>query len=415
MRCSHLRVHLFGWPLLLLATPLFAQPAASADSLRQTVDRLTQQVQTLQDQINTLYESLPRPAQPTLFDPSEELLVSRKGYALPPRKPASLEPLEIAAPAPTNPAAPPLEISGYMDASYQHSIRQSDPTQTQIGQVELDVGRELGGHSRVDLALVQGDGQIEIGWATIAYDWLGGADQDRDGFWQHVASTVGLMDVPFGLDYEVYSSIDRRSVTQPSVVPYTFDSWSDIGALGTFGSRLGVLDVYAVKGFDSRVWTGEEAVNEDVAADDEHWAICSPAISAGARWNMPLNAHVETGLSAAHGWLANQRTAMDLLGAHARFTWSTLALKAEAIQHVHGETLQQEIARGAYAEAVESLGRFYGVARYDYVEIEGTPEVRACSVGAGVHLLEHIQLRSEYRWHVDTPERQLLMQVAAGF
>jgi hypothetical protein len=181
--------------------------------------------------------------------------------------------------------------------------------------------------------------------------------------------------------------VDRKSITQPAVVAATHQGWNDLGAVSRWNFAGASVDMFAVKGFDSHVWASDETIPDDVTDADERWLDVSPSYSAGTRLNIVALGGLECGTSATNGWCQHNERTMSLSGVHARMTWATGLVKAEGIYYRQTESVRPQITRGYYVEALKSFGRAYVLSRFDYVETESTPQVRALSTGLGWNIV----------------------------
>ena len=103
-----------------------------------------------------------------------------------------------------------LNISGFVSAAYQQQISGGTQRGNITNRAEVSLAKSLPQSTNLELVLAYGNDEFSIGSATVAHQWI-----------QNLQTTVGQLDVPFGLDVEYYSPVDRRSITQPSVIEHT--------------------------------------------------------------------------------------------------------------------------------------------------------------------------------------------------
>jgi hypothetical protein len=333
-----------------------------------------------------------------------------------PQKIASTPILDLSAPTTPNLLKESqLEISGFLDGVYTANPRDGKENQAALNQIELDLARSLNDRTAVSLSICYGE-QFFLGAAAISYAPIK-SDESSEApvrFLSGWTASAGRFDIPFGLDYQVYTSIARETITMPAAVAGTHGGWNDVGLLNSLTTSIGSLDVYAVKGFESRVWNSEQPLPQVVADDDEGWFVSTPSVSGGARLNFAVIPGVEFGGSAARGW-QDGRPAHSLGGIHAQFTSSVLSVKAEGIYLRKGESIKPQHVRGFYAETKETLGKVYLIQRFDFADPQTDPTARYAVLGAGVHINEYLVCRGESRTDITTGNPKFFLQVAAGF
>jgi hypothetical protein len=123
-----------------------------------------------------------------------------------------------------------LRIFGFGDllATFRD---ETDGRTFDVGQAEVDMEGELTDRLAMSLAIAYDEGSFGIGALTVDYSaWF--ADESRPPMLgiENVTVGGGQFDVPFGIDYHVYPSIDRKLVSSPLIVENTHDSWNDYGA-----------------------------------------------------------------------------------------------------------------------------------------------------------------------------------------
>jgi hypothetical protein len=394
------------------ATPTDLQLPARADSLQWAIHDLEARVDALQSRLEAL--NPPISGQNLADDPT--LLAGRNGavYVLPHAAP----PPEVPQSAPEEKSVleqSKVEISGYLDGVYSVDLRDGAANRAALHQVDIDLARELNDRASVGLSVYYEE-SLYIAAATIAYSPYKAevAEGAKGPFVTDWTATAGQFDIPFGLDYQVYTSIARETITMPAVVAGSHGGWNDAGLMNTITTGIGTLNLIAVKGFESRVWNGSFPLPPAVSPDNENWAVCSPSVSGAARLNFTFVPGLQYGGSFVRGWSNGQR-AMTMSGVHTQASWKALSLKAEGIYLRKGESICPELVRGSYLETMQTLGKFYLVQRYDYLDPDIAPLERYISAGAGIHIGENLICRGEYRVRTDTSTPQLFFQVAAGF
>lgn len=109
----------------------------------------------------------------------------------------------------------PLEITGFFDFTLQSQDERDSPFE--YGAFELDMEYAYNEHYAVSTALVWEDGSADVAAGVIDYHLfkdsvpVRGRIFDEPGF--HVQ--VGRFDLPYGVDYQYFASVDRPNVSAP--------------------------------------------------------------------------------------------------------------------------------------------------------------------------------------------------------
>ncbi|MFZ5433914.1 MAG: hypothetical protein ACOZB3_09090, partial [Calditrichota bacterium] len=261
------------------------------------------------------------------------------------------------------------------------------------------------------------DESFTIGVATMSYSLIRNESEDEDAspFFGNWTATAGQFDVPFGLDYHKYASVDRLTVTQPLICEQSHGGWNDIGLLNTLETEIGSLDAWVVKGIDSRIWDSAEEVPEDVADDDPRWTDVPSQVSGGMQLNVSPIADVDFGCSVTRGWSEERSPAFSLIGLHAQGGWKNSSIKTEFIRAVKAEMTAPQVTRGFYVEVLQAFDPVFVIGRVDYVEDAKADIMHYYSAGGGVMITEGLEWRTEYQMHSETHEGRVLFQVVAGF
>ncbi len=152
------------------------------------------------------------------------------------------------------------EISGFFDAVGVANFSNTKESRFLINQFELDLSYLHQSHFSVGTALAYNNESesMELAMAFIHYSFNDGPVKHprRVETYDHSALLIGKFDMPFGLDYLSYASIDRPTISQPLVIEKTIAGWNDIGIdYHLFKNNL-KFDVWAVNGFTSGVSVG---------------------------------------------------------------------------------------------------------------------------------------------------------------
>lgn len=365
---------------------------------------------TLQKQLNSLYfelvsvqEQLAALEQP---ESVETLVAGRNGTYLPENPPPSLDgesPLpgsSLNLQSITSAAPNDLKISGFMDAIYEAHSDRSTQNDAHINQVEVDLSHDINPKANAFLGIWYADG-FQIGYALMTYKpYVASNESATFKSW-----TVGggQFDAPFGEDVSNYSSNIRKTVTAPDIVKLTHGMWNNIGAQSNLKLSILSFDVYTMRGF------GLQA--SPAGSQIEYTA----NVTAGTRLNCHCSSSLKIGSSYAHGWMTNGQAAMTMYGAHATFSPASWSFIAEALALNEDESGLPYTTQGLYLQAAKQVGRFFGVTRADYSDVDSHNPVRHLSCGAGVNLGSGLEARTEYQIDGAHDDHQAFAQLVATF
>ena len=153
-----------------------------------------------------------------------------------------------------------IDISGFFDAAAVANFLDSKQNEFFINQFELDFSYSHQSHFSVGSAITYNNEteNMELAMAFIHYSFDDGPGKHprREETYDHSAFLIGKFDMPFGLDYLSYASIDRPTLTQPLVIEKTIAGWNDIGIdYHLFAGNL-KFDIWAVNGFKEGLGLG---------------------------------------------------------------------------------------------------------------------------------------------------------------
>ncbi len=291
----------------------------------------------------------------------------------------------------------PLEITGFMDVLFSTDNQAPGEHNFRLGQAEFDIAACLASHTCTCVALAYDPetGTFGLGAATIEFLLAGNGSDCRHHYakWERSGLMVGQFDVPFGIDWLVYPSVDRRTITAPVAIGATHDSWNDVGAMAFIEAPKYTLRAWLVNGSDAELPDGDEPL---VLATDG---------AVGARASVLPVGGVELGASAATFNTTDDAQSMSLVGVDAQATRGPWALKAEYVARRLDFGVGTELTdAGWYAQGTRDFNRWSLFARWDKLDAEtpGTADLEYLSVGLGVGVSTPAELRVEYRsWQGD--------------
>jgi len=252
---------------------------------------------------------------------------------------------------------------------------------------------------------------FELGAAELSLN----LHADENSFITSVDFSAGQFDVPFGIDFLVYPSIDRKLVTPPLVVERTHDSWNDFGIKLSLYSNYVKLVVFGVNGFDASFEVVNEAQSQALGVDIGDEIDTSPANTFGARLGLTPVADFELGGSVAFGLNDTDEDEMILIGGDVRYQLTNLSLKGEYIYHSFNRSIADEENEGYYIQALYGMDPVFWVGRYGAIQPDGEDWTNRFTLGIGYTVTETVELRFETIINEDSDENTNILQLVAGF
>ena len=279
-----------------------------------------------------------------------------------------------------------LEVSGFVDVLGQG--QQGENTTFGMGAFEIDFASEFSPRVSFEGAVVVEGGEVGLGQTLVDFKLL---NEDRLGV------QVGLLDMPFGIDYQVFATPDRKLVTPPLVTELMMDGgWGDVGVnLHGSAPRLN-CNVYVVNGMGE---DGGVPVNQ--LADNNN------AKTVGGRIGVLPTEGLELGFSYVQGPYLDGAAdeALSRIGGDIQFAYERLQIKGEFVrgeEEVPGGTDNEH--QGYYIQLLgEATEKVYAVTRFGYWKPKGGDRVTRITIGLGYDLIENISLRGEYQINDETP------------
>ena len=292
----------------------------------------------------------------------------------------------------------PLNITGFGD--FSRTTLQSDKNYG-IGQVEIDFEKNIANNISFIAAIAYSNDTETFGLGEFNVDFhLFGSNGEH---FRHVSGIdhsgikVGQFDVPFGLDWQVYPSIDRKTVTGPLAVENTHMEWNDYGVQAFMDNRWFSAAVYGLNGF------GYDDVEMKFAL--------------GGRMVITPNEFIEIGGSYADFFNGKNKTDMSLAGVDLQVNYQALSLKGEYIAHMMDITGDNAINNsGFYCQGMYDFGRLFYVSRYGNFtpDVQGEDSITRFTNCIGFVIMEDCEIRYEYQINSENRNASF-MQVAVGF
>jgi len=266
-----------------------------------------------------------------------------------------------------------IEISGFGDILFNISENNGTGNKFKLGQVELDIRAAAHENISIEVAIAYGEESFELGAFLVDFHVFGTEGKHfrpAHGI-KHSGIIAGQFDVPFGIDWKVYPSIDRKLISSPLAVNNTHDSWNDLGIQLYIEKQWLNGIVYAVNGFSFASLIAEE-----------------------------------------------DKRNMILAGADAQFNYADFSVKGEYIAHKFDIPAGGNLSNnGFYIKGMYDFGSFYSIARYGafYPDEPNTDDITRFSAGAGWIISDNCELRFEYQDNSGGTDNTGLLQLAIGF
>jgi hypothetical protein len=306
-----------------------------------------------------------------------------------------------------------LQITGFFDITGSYDNSADDKTDFAMNQAELDIEKQLSDKADAFVAVAYNSelGVFELACAEVVLNF----HQDEYSFITSASITGGQFDVPFGIDYNVYASIDRKLVSPPLVVDYTHGKWNDFGARLNVASKYGNATLFWVNGFESsaEISDAAQALILGVNVGDE--INTTPANSFGGRLGITPVENLELGGSMALGLNESNKDEMIMFGGDAQFSHEKFQFKGEYISHSINRSIAEENNQGFYAQALYNFNPVYLAVRYGSFQPDGADWTDRVTGGIGWTVTNGVELRWESTFHKVTDNNTNILQLVAGF
>jgi hypothetical protein len=310
----------------------------------------------------------------------------------------------------------PFEITGFMDLQFTTDETAPGERNFRLGQAELDFSACMSGSSCACVAVAYDPvtQTFGLGAATVEFLIAGRGSDCRHHYekWQRSGFVVGQFDIPFGIDWLVYPSVDRRTITAPDAIAATHGGWNELG-VGCF---------IEADRYTARAWVANGLDFEHtyaIDADTDTTMSLAAESSVGARLSFLPAAGLECGVSAATFSAVADDQSMTMVGVDVQAARGPWAVKAELISHrLDFGGVRDFTNRGWYAQGTREFTGWYLFSRYDNLDA-GQPDLAALesvSGGLGLGVAAQAELRLEYRAALNDLQPDLwLAQMVAGF
>lgn len=305
-----------------------------------------------------------------------------------------------------------VEITGFADFGYAARQGEDQPDDYGFGQMEVDLATSIGNCIGVEAAIAYDNETETFGSREFVVDFSlfgskGNHFYEASGI-DHAGIAAGQFDVPFGIDWQVYPSIDRKLVSAPLIVESTHNAWNDYGVQAYLQASQFNAVIFGTNGFGYQ-WVDAFSMPIEIGTK----------MALGGRLGFCPHEWVEIGGSYASFFNEDDENDMDMVGADLQFNYEDLSIKGEYIMHRTGLTYDDPFENsGFYAQGLYDFGKVFLVGRYGMLSapVEGEDDWTRISAGAGWVILQGAELRLEYQsnsW--EEAEDVTFLQLVVGF
>lgn len=296
-----------------------------------------------------------------------------------------------------------LEFSGFTDLQYWGDLSRNQKPEYHWGQVELDFAKCINPLVSFEGAVAY-DPDAEsfgIGAAFVQLNILGcpGDNLIMSRQLQNCSIVIGQFDIPFGIDWKVYPSLDRKLISAPLIVDDSHGAWNSTGVM-LYGEKAGFNGVIFNAGF-----------SDPADADSNHYDNLGEML--GGRLGFKPFKNLEIGGSFATDIVSGYPYKPSLAGFDIQFNYGLWQFKGEFIRKDYDNNYYAE-KTGGYGEIMFNPGKYFALYRGELAQTGGAEDVQRHCLGLGYILSDGIEFRSEYQANPDT-EDFLLLQTAIGF
>jgi len=315
-----------------------------------------------------------------------------------------------------------LSLTGFFDIISSYQAVAIDNGRYALNQAELDIEKELSRGISVEAAIAYDDELKSFGIGAAIIDMHPFGEQGEHlhpvlGI-THSGIMAGKFDVPFGIEWQEYASIDRKLISTPEIVEATHEEWNDIGIQLYAENSKADISIYGVNGFESMAETTWMKLNLETNLYEEQidQINTTPDNAFGGRIGIKPLTHLEVGASYAWGINKSHKPEMTLKGLDCSFDDGIVNLKSEYIEHEKNRSISKETTKGYYIQGSYQFGKPFAVLRLCSLK-DDQENVRhdQLSFGCGYSLSERAEVRCEYSVNSGAVEDVLNFQLAVGF
>ena len=310
-----------------------------------------------------------------------------------------------------------INITGFFDVVGSYNATSDDETDFGLGQAEVDLERSWSNKvsAAIAIAFNNSTSQFELGAAELNIPLY----TSDNGFLRDVNITAEQFDVPFGLDYRVFASINRKFISPPWFVDVHggWRGWNDNGVQAHMQFNNIDITTFWVNGFEESATVTRRIMNLATGIEDTviEEIDTTPANALGGRLSLfPIN-NLEVGGSLATGLNNSNRQEMYLTDLHAEYIRDALSTRAEVVWHSVNRSISPETHTGYYLQGIYEFNKPFVMLRYSSFKPHAQDRVLLTTLGAGYKLAQQTEFRYETQLSSNTNNVEHHFQLVTGF
>lgn len=306
-------------------------------------------------------------------------------------------------------AYPVTEISGFADVQWNFDKPEGDAPIT-WGQAEVDLSSSISSWMNVETALAYDPEGDSFGLGALVFELRLWGDSEGHRHTSGVFSNAGLMigqfDVPFGIDWLFYPSIDRPMVRSPLSTDNIHGGWNDTGCAFFAETKTINAIIYGVNGDGLTSLVPDETMNEETDG------------ACGGRIGVAITEGLEIGASYATKFNDHGDESQRMLGCDCQYHVSHVSMKGEFMdQKVGLETPDTWEHKAYYGQALFNLPKNYFGVRYGAWSPDNSGGADQERIGyiLGWIVDAAYQLRLEFEDGLGDMDDEVIFQSVVGF
>ncbi len=296
------------------------------------------------------------------------------------------------------------EISGFLDVIGSYRNSGGDRYNFAIGQAEIDLAQTVSNRVSAALSLCYNNqtGSFDLGSAELYLTLR----SQPEHFLSNATLVAGQFDVPIGIEYNYFCSIDRETITAPwhNHAPGNWYGWNDYGVRLELETQLGNAKAYVVNGFDDEAQITSRVFNLSTGFEEDTTEVVNtaPDIAFGERLGWTIIPTIEFGSSLALGLNPHGAREMAVAAVDLQFTHGAFSARSEWIRHWRNRSVSEARSDGFYLQAMYQLGFARLHSRFAQARQQSDGWQDQLSAGVGLKIYEQTELRGE--WLIDRAE-----------
>lgn len=278
-------------------------------------------------------------------------------------------------------------LSGFTDVVYQQE--EGETASFGMGAFEIDLETEFSEKVAFEGAIVVDNDGVGLGQTIIDFMLIN----------ESLCLQAGLLDIPFGIDYQVFATPDRKLITPPLTTELIMaGGWADTGCSIYGASSHLNYNIYIVNG-----------MGEDNGSPVNQLADNNNEKTIGSRIAFSPLEMLNIGASYAQGAYLddNNEDILSRYGFDIGINFNQFKIKGEytgAKKDIPDSDNSE--STGYYLQLFGNLKNdFYGAARWCEFKPDGEDEITRLTLGLGYSIDENVLLKIEYQFNGEQSEQ----------